>query len=274
MPANRSRTLRWRDCLQQVLERNGGLELSVARPDGDDAEPGSDLLWRVRLIDLRDDAIIVDRPSLAGGAMKFGVGAEVVVVMAIGQNRWMFKTEIVGEENAGRALVLRMPEHVERCTRRNFLRVSTAEVSLPRVECWPLLDPTTVIPAERANKVQVMTGKPAEDDRLILPEVGPKFTAQLMNVSGGGLGLLVPPEGASALDRSRLLWIRVALQPTIPEPIGMTARVAHTHMDSAQNRYAGCAFEFAFHPEHRDFIVSQLSAYVTRLIDGGSRDAG
>jgi len=272
VPANRSRTLRWRDCLQQVFERSGGLEISVARPD--EQTDGADLLWRVRMLGLREDAIVIERPSLAGGSMKFGVGTSVVAVMAIGQNRWMFKTDIIAQEGAQNGLVLRMPEHVERCQRRNFLRVSTAELQLPEVECWPLLDPTTVVPAERANSIQVLTGKPAEDDRLILPEVGPKFTARLMNVSSGGLGLLVPPDEAGALDRSRLLWIRVALAPIIPEPIGLTARVAHTHMDSSQNRYAGCAFEFAFHPEHRDFIVSQLSNYVARLLDGGAREAG
>ncbi|MEL7472884.1 MAG: flagellar brake protein [Planctomycetota bacterium] len=239
----------------------------MARGSGD-PEDGADLLWRVRILDLDDERIVLERPTIAGGTVKLRPGTPLVVVMSIGQNRWMFRSVVIGgpegESDHGR-LHMTMPEVVERCARRSFLRVTTAQLQLPTVECWPLLDPTTVVTAERANRAQVTSGKPSENDHLVLPEVGPKFQARLMNVSGGGVGLLVDPTEAAGLDRARMLWMRVALTPIISEPIGLTARVVHTHIDSSQNRYAGCAFEFAFHPEHREFIVGQISEYVSRL---------
>jgi hypothetical protein len=39
----------------------------------------------------------------------------------------------------------------------------------------------------------------------------------------------------------------------------------HTHLDSAQNLYAGAAFDFAFNPGHRDFVVEQVARYVDRI---------
>jgi hypothetical protein len=70
---------------------------------------------------------------------------------------------------------------------------------------------------------------------------------------------------ASAADRARLYWLRVNLTPTIPAPIAITARLVHTHLDSAQNLYAGMAFEWAFHLAHRDFVVEQIARYVLEL---------
>ena len=61
MPANRSRTLQWRRCLQQIHERNGALELAVAREYGEGQE-GSHLVWRVRVLELRSNEIVVEQP--------------------------------------------------------------------------------------------------------------------------------------------------------------------------------------------------------------------
>ena len=48
MPANRSRTERWRECLDQIYERSGGLELSLDRHGMADAGTGgapTDLIY-------------------------------------------------------------------------------------------------------------------------------------------------------------------------------------------------------------------------------------
>ena len=54
MPASRSRTERWRECLDQILQRQGGLELTLpvdqAGVDGGPGTGGKNLLWRVRLL--------------------------------------------------------------------------------------------------------------------------------------------------------------------------------------------------------------------------------
>jgi hypothetical protein len=169
-----------------------------------------------------------------------------------------------------------MPESVERCVRREFARVSTAQLKLPRVECWPLLEPSSVVAAEAANRAAIVLSKPGEvhsGEQAILPEVGPKFMASMLNIGGGGLGLLLDPNDRNALDRTRLLWLRVDLRPTIAAPIGMTAKVAHTHFDSGQNVYAGLAFEFAFNPAHRAFVVEQIEKVIHGLQRPASKAA-
>ena len=55
------------------------------------------------------------------------------------------------------------------------------------------------------------------------------------------------------------------LRPEIPAPLAVTARLAHTHIDSEQNLYAGLAFDFAFNPAHREFVLALLARYVDSL---------
>ena len=290
VPASRSRTERWFDCLQQVAQRDGAIEISIpasaeASQTSDRAfnPHGADLIWRVRILSLSDTEIIVEQPSAAGQFIPLNPGVCVIGAMSIGQNRWMFRTHVLPPATAprpgilgARQVRLAMPETVERCQRRNFYRISTAELSLPTVECWPLINPTTVVSAEVANRALIMdliNGSQAartaianpEDESLTLPEVGPRFNAHLMNLGGGGAGLLVDKNESSAADRARLYWVRINLMPMIPAPIAMTARLVHTHIDSAQNLYAGLAFEWSFHLAHRDFVVDQITRYVAQL---------
>lgn len=286
MPANRSRTDRWRESLDNVYERNGGLEISIdrgealeelANPNSNAPAAPTDLIWRVRILGLNDDEIVVEQPGALGQSIRLDVGTRLVVGLTIGQNRWMFKTDIVGLAEIGQAharpivgLRLAMPVHVERCQRRNFYRMSTAQLHLPEVQCWSLLDLTSVVAAEVANRALIsdlLSGaiKPSSsiaDEPLVLPDVGPPFKAHMVNIGGGGAGLLVDRGVTIGPDRSRAVWLRLDLRPHIPAPIAMTAKIAHTHMDSGQNVYLGVAFDFSFHAAHRDFVAGQICNYV------------
>jgi hypothetical protein len=238
-------------------------------------------VWRVRLLSVADHEILVEPPAAFGASIDLRPGVALIGAMTIGQNRWMFHTRTLAvrtapgpDGRASRCVALAAPTSVERCTRRNFYRISTAGLSLPPVQCWPLIDPATVLPAETANRLAVerALGRPAgapgegEPESILLPDVGPKFPARLLNVSGGGLGLRVDRADAGALDRRQFLWLRVDLTPDIPAPLAVTARLAHTHLDSEQNLYAGLAFDFAFNPAHREFVLALLGRYVERLM--------
>ncbi len=274
MPANRSRTDRWRDSLHQIAERGGGIEFTVARPRGADASP--DLVWRVRLLAVGERELALEQPMAMGQPLKFEENMSLIGVMAVGQNRWMFHTRVLGSRTTPEfprltGLRVALPETVERCARRDFLRISTASLNLPVVECWPLLDPSSVVGPEVANRAAIMAlqrGEPIPaqgPDSILLPEVGPSFSAHLMNIGGGGVGLLVGKNDIAAAERSRLIWMRVNLAPQIPAPVALTGRVVHTHLDSAQNLYAGVAFEFAFNPAHKDFVIDQVTRYTSRV---------
>src|SRR5207247_2507783 len=110
---------------------------------------------------LRDDSIVVEPPAACGSTIPLSSNINLVAAMTVGQNRWMFHTRTLGHldgprsAGGGRLLILRMPANVERCTRRSFFRISTADLRLPTVSCWPLLDPTSVVAAETVNRNQI-----------------------------------------------------------------------------------------------------------------------
>lgn len=275
MPASRSRTTRWRECLDQIHRRGGPIEISIAT-DGDGAERAKSLIWRVRLLRIDDDALVVEQPVTLRTPIELDKGTALIGAMSIGQNRWMFHTRILGRAGVEfrpgrtcRALRLALPERVERCQRRNFYRISTAELSLPEVTCWPILDRETIIAAEVANRAQINQGGPGGEGNpigpMVLPEVGPDFRARLVNLGGGGAGLVVAPGEAPSLDRIRLFWLAVDLSPMVRAPLGVTARLAHYRLDSAQNAYLGMAFDFTFNPSHERVVVQQVEAYVSEL---------
>lgn len=280
MPASRSRTQHWRRCLEQIYERNGSLEIAIARPE-DDASESNDLVWRVRLLALESDRLAVEMPTALGRPIELGSGVDLVAFMTIGQNRWMFRTRIecIKHRNGRAGLVLAMPETVRRCQRRREDRMRTRELNLVTVDMWPLLDPKSVVLAERANELDYATNEcgrremaidpegTAGHDEHLLPEVGPCFAAQLMNLGGGGLGLSVPPNDAPVLGRHRLFWVRFALPPELQTPICATAKLVHTHIDSSQNTYAGVAFDFTFNPGHQEFVVEQIRRFIGRQVE-------
>lgn len=274
MPANRSRTERWRDCLYQIYERNGGLEIAPSR--GAEQAGVVDLVWRVRIVGVSEGEIQVEAPVALGQSVPIPDGAVLTAAMSMGPNRWMFSTRVVGRTRlASRTgpgigvLRLAMPESVERCSRRNFMRVSTASLNLPEVEVYPLLDPASAFLAEMDNQqtIRRLREGGASGGAAVLPEVGPMFRARLLNLGGGGAGLLVAKEESSRCDGSRMYWMRVNLMPDVPAPVGMCARIVHTHLDSEQNTYCGVAFEFGQSPSHRSFVIEQIDAFTRAATD-------
>jgi len=291
VPARRSRTLQWRRCLTQVRDRRGALEIAFLRHNeraGDTA--GSHLVWRVRLLDLTEDEILVEPPTALGQVMPVEPGVDVVAILAVGQNRWMFTTTHLGltEHHSGpnrtvTAMRLTMPKTVERCQRRSHYRMETTALVLPEAEVWPLLDPKSVLLAERANELKFEEDRETESDNppplsadgldgALMPEVGPKFTATLLNIGGGGVGLRVQPQDAQSLARHTVFWLRFGLQPELTTPICATGKLVHTSLDSTQHTYAGMAFDFSFNPVHQRFVVKQIIRFIAMQQRGRTDD--
>lgn len=271
MPANRSRTEKWRDCLNQICERGGGLEFAI---DQGGASDQKDLVWRVHVYRVENNTILIEHPGSMGQSFPVPAGTPLVGIMAVGQNRWMFRTTVLSNETVpGRwgprkALRIESPQTVERCIRRNAERTSTLELALPTVDCWPLLDIRSATAVEIANRDQITDllarGGQAtpSNDAVAIPEVGPRFQARLANIGGGGVGLIIPKQDHATVDSVHPYFLRIDLRPSVPAPLLLTARVAHTHIDSQQNTYAGLAFDFAHDPDHKSFVVGEIARYV------------
>jgi hypothetical protein len=271
MPASRSRTLEWRRSLEELCQKGGSLEVAITRDDG----RGHDLVWRLRILDVRDDGIVVENPGALGRALPLHVGTRLVAYIVIGQNRWEFRTAVLESIPPGRhadarngASRLSLPERVERCLRRHA-RFDVGPLALPPVDVWPLLDPKSAVAAERANELAwaaFLEGKPVTtDEEALLPTVGPKLTGHLANMGGGGAGLLIEPAQAGLLSRHRLFWVRLALGDGCPVPIVACAKLVHTHIDSTQRTYAGLSFDFAFNPAHQRTVAAQVEHSVRTL---------
>ncbi|MHC4991375.1 MAG: PilZ domain-containing protein [Planctomycetota bacterium] len=274
--------MRWRRCLEQIAQRGGAVELAVAR-DYRDEEMGRHLLWRVRVLEMKHDELLVEQPMALGQLIPIHLGSELVVIISVGQNRWMFTSANIGpmQESSGpnrgvHAMRLSLPEQVERCQRRNYYRMETTTISLPEVDLWPLLDPKSVVVAERANAMQLSREQGQEPDleatsmtfEDTMPEVGPKFSGLLLNLGGGGVGLRVAPEESRNLSRHKLFWLRFTLPPELETPVCATGKLIHTHMESSQHTYAGLAFDFSFNPAHQRVVVDQICRFTARQQGG------
>ncbi len=258
--------------MQQVFERGGTLEISVARAetpeslkiDPIEAAGSADLVWRLKIVSLEEESILVEMPVALGKTMRIEDGVSLVGAITIGQNRWKFRSRKVCDErpigSRGPCMRLELPDHVERCLRR-FVRFEATDLQLPSVGMWPLLDPRTTVAAETANDTAFLAfvaSKPIPDAPLVMPSVGPKFQATLVNVGGGGVGLRVESEDSAVLGRHRIFWLEIPLGRDHPVPIVATGKVVHTHLDSSQRTYIGVSFDFTFRLAHQEVVVEQI----------------
>ena len=286
LPASRSRTENWRRTLQQVCDRQGSVEIAIPRPgdaawpnESEHSEPAVNLIWRVRLLAQRDDEIVIEAPSTLGERIDLSPGLHLIVVFSLGQNRWMFRTRTIGrlrwkinQAHSVPAIRLRAPDTVERCQRRQFYRVSTVGLMLPRADAAPLLDIPSAIPAEKAIQTRIdmlregsVAGFVGCEPPILLPEIGPGVSALLVNVGGGGAGLMVEGKSAGVFDHHRMFWVTLHLMPHLPAPISVVCRLAHVRLDSEQRRFLGMSFEFGHNPEYKRFIVNTLCHSVNEI---------
>lgn len=286
MPASRSRTENWRRSLEQVCERNGGLEIAIPRP-GDAAWPsaggvGSEtvsLIWRVRLLDIRETELLIEAPSTLGQHVDLHYGLHLIVVYSLGQNRWMFRSKTLGRmkfkfNHAHNVMAIRLslPDIVERCQRRQFYRVPTVGLLLPRAEARPIHDARTVIPAETAVQTRIemlragqIAGYVGAEEPLLKPDAGPPVEARLVNLGGGGAGLMVESDAAGVFNQHRLFWVTFHLSPHVPAPLSVLCKLAHIRIDSEQRRYLGMSFEFEHNPQYRQFVTNTLCRCINEI---------
>ena len=270
MPARRSRTERWRESLNSLVERNGPIEISV--PGNGDSH---DLIWRVRLLEVTDEYLVVEQPMTLHHQIPVHDSSDLIGGISIGQNRWMFRTNVIDHLEframfgVVSALRLAMPQTVERCQRRNFYRTSTASLHLPPLKIWKLNDPDSAVPLEVATKAAILDsqgGAPANDPfEIMKPNLGSSISSSMLNIGGGGVGMLVSSTDAGVLNQTGPFWMRLNLAPSVPIPLSLTARLAHTRVDSSGDIHAGFAFDFVRNREYEPFVAEQICRYVADL---------
>jgi len=282
VPATRSRTENWRQSIAQIIERRGSIELAV-RPPAADAQqadlqhPSTDLVWRVRVLEMTDSKILVAPPAAAGQQISLADHLPLVASFVVGQNRWAFRTSVLGKHAAPSrsgeewCIAISTPVSVDRCPRRSSPRIGTTNFALPEVSCWPSIDPGSIALAEEANRAALTRAwtnhqNPPQafspEATTVMPVVGPRVAAHLQNISGGGVGLLLTPDAATALDRHPFIWVQLNLPPHVPAPLCVTVRKAHSHLESNQMVYFGCALDFTWNPQGQRFVADLFARYM------------
>lgn len=257
-------------------------------------DPGSagsvpaDFVWRLRIVSIDEDSIELELPEMLHQTVPVPTGTAIVAAIVVGPNRWMFRTRVAGTGNpmslGSRNATFRveMPETVSR-TRRRHLRVDSASLALPTVRLWPLLDLPSVRPAQRALSLTaeaIGRGERVVDrtweQESVRPTLGPEFEATLVNIGGGGAGLRVESSDAAAIANHRHFWMEIDLRPESVLPLCVTARIAHTHLESTGATYAGVSFDFTADAEHARLVGRQVIGAIAarqRRQDPGLRRA-
>lgn len=290
MGAHRSKAIEWRRSLEQIRHREGVVEIAIAHGaagqglafDSDINPSVADLLWRLRIVEVGADEFAVERPSSHGRPIDIPRGTALIGAVTIEKDRWMFRSRVLGIwapstgfTGTNRGIRIAMPHHVERCLRR-ATRVTVTGMRLPKIEMWPLLDPSSALPCERAYETALQRAKdgfppiPPADE--ILPKVGAGFQATLVNIGSGGLGVLVEPEDAVALSYHRLFWVRFGLGAVMPIPIAVSARIVHTHIDAAHRVFAGVSFNFDLNPAYQASVGEQIIQVIGKISSSAAHD--
>lgn len=252
--------------MAQVFERGGAIEVAIARR-GNEAEErdAGDVIWRLHVLELREDDVLVECPATVGMPIQFRDGVQLVGVISLGQNRWTFATRKLGDVpgKEGRVIRLELPDTVQRCLRRQA-RLELGGLTPPSMDLFPLLDPASVHDAQVAYDA---AAREYLDHGTIPPEpsrrplVGPPVRAELMNMATGGVGARLDAAVAGIITRHRTFWLRIPLGAAMPVPIVVAAKLAHSRLDSSQRTYAGLGFDFSFHPAHADTLARQIARY-------------
>jgi c-di-GMP-binding flagellar brake protein YcgR len=121
------------------------------------------------------------------------------------------------------ALRMSEPLHVQSAQRRAFFRAMTAHLKL-MVNMQPLAE------------TPLHTG-------IEIPD-GPPFRAMMVNVSGGGLGVIAPQRVGTLIQHYGRYRCSVAL-PTHDEPLAVTVKHVHLHSNDDGTHYMGLAFKLA-----------------------------
>ena len=189
---------------------------------------------QVRLLEVHQDGVVIlERPGVSAGAAWVQPGAWVALYLCHGPSRWSASARVaeltrhaLRDRVTVGALRLEPPVEVVSEQRRAHYRVDTSMMDLPPV-ILRLLD---------------------EHGRVVNADSTPGLEARLMNLSGGGFGLLLNPrhQPARQVMRGRFYQCRIRLPLVHDEPLTVNARLIHVYPQKGGSVYLGFACQ---HPD-------------------------
>lgn len=246
----------WITLLHEAADRNATVELAPA---------GESRGWRVRMLAIENETLIVEHPPIASGRPAVREDQDAELRLVEGQSRWSLRCRglerLKFSLTAGStvaAIRLGWPTDVQSQQRRAYFRVATTGQDRPELRLWRLEDIASAKAAEEAahKAWRQRHTKPLENVTLPRPNLGCELKAMTLDFSGGGLCVAIPSQAEPLLQQDPLLWVELAI-PNEPLPIICAARVAHCQRKQGLLR-VGLSFVFDHHPEHEPFVADAL----------------
>lgn len=239
----------WYQSLRHLAYRNEPIEvMALNDPDAETEDPTDNPdKCRTRLLAVKDDeSLVVALPVAADKAWDLRQAAAMDVLTINAGQRWIGRCRVLGpvsyQLNEGTkipALRLGPADHIRSAQRRSFFRAQTT--------------------ANDIGPVRLELAEPSDEETL------EPIEAQALNLSGGGIGLLITPSPSinEMLSAARRYLCRLLL-PDTTEPLAIQATLVHTENTSDRGLYLGLAFHFDSDIEQRQ-IQDQLVRFTTEL---------
>jgi hypothetical protein len=223
----------------------------------------------VRVFAVEPDGVIVERPWSITQEVEIRPGQVLDGLMVDGLRRWTFTCRVeqtlrhaLNEKKHVICLRLSRPVDVADGQRRDYFRVDTAGAELPAARLWHLMDHEGCAEYEHYCRLR-HRACPAERDDIVqppAPPIGDDFSTMVMDISAGGLGVLVKRDIEWLLPTAPLLWTKITL-PDVEDPLFAVTRLAHWHEESAELIRLGLCFSFDHNPGYRGFFIEQLCRF-------------
>lgn len=237
-------TTQWIEIAQFILQRNGAVSLSPLSME--DENHTDELSFGSRLLDMNDTHLVVEVPNAAIAKQQFQIGAKMYVVMVQRTVRVELCCEILDRikvsVNANVETIgyqLSYPTHVGSAQRRAYYRAHVSAMPIKPVKFIPL------------------------DPVLKHPMYEIAFTGNMVNISGGGMGVIVQKEHVPILRDSKFFTCDVEL-PMDKERIKFSIECQSMHKTAGRKGdvYVGLEFKIT-DPAHKREIVDKLVKYTT-----------
>lgn len=237
-------TTHWNEIAQHILQRNGAVSLSPLSME--DENHCDALSFGSRLLDMTDKHLIVEVPNAAIAKQQFQIGAQIYVVMVQRTTRVELRCDVLDRIkvsiNANVQTIgyqLSYPTHVGSAQRRSYFRATVSALPIKPVKFMPL-DPVLKHPMQALA-----------------------FTGNMVNISGGGMGVIVHKEHVPILRDSKFFTCDIHL-PLEDEQIKFSIACQSMHQTAGRKGdvYVGLEFKIT-DPAHKREIVDKLVKYTT-----------
>lgn len=192
--------------LESACARQAAAELHFERGDGEL------VIARARLLMFSDNELLADRPVYVDNGSKIPLGRPLKVHVAIRGSRYEFDSAIELEFRRGPkhtpwigpGIVLRKPKSITSSQRRASVRVSV-------VGCDP---------------IQVISAKPCPSGAAACSLAGPVYHGWMVDLSTGGLSMVIDRQTARLVQRGDRLYITFCL-PDVEGEFNLLGSVRH-----------------------------------------------